>query len=280
MKVLVLSVVFVLGFGNFASQAAETTTKSKRRSRAPAIVVSDQISSSTSSTYSGQSESGLTHGSRVSGVKVRPIVGMQFFDPSDVNGELKSRFDNNSDITVNAGAALGVAAEYPLLPNQLYAGIRLERFSSTSSATPLRTGSKGSANASISGTPLMATLTYLRPVAPKTSIGLTAGAGLCLGYTSAVDIEGSDVSSIPTGRQSHSSTPFTGLVALTGVYDFTPSVGLRFEGGFRLLSSSEMKADGGYPGMKEGELLIDRNKKKLSVDASGFYTGLSLNLTL
>jgi len=225
--------------------------------------------------------------SLLKGAKLRPLFGYQIMNPKALNSELQTRFTNGgSNVKVGNAIAFGAAAEYPVYEESIYAGLRVEHFTSSGDAVTISQQNKGSAQATVSGTPVMATLGYALPVAPQWTFGTTVGAGVALGYTAALEIAGSsDTTTLPNGTLEFGSTPFTGMAAASMTYDFTSSIGLRFETGYRLLSSKQMKAQSSYApntpnAVKEGELLRDANNVNVPVNSNAFTTGVSLTITL
>lgn len=226
----------------------------------------------------------------LAGTIVRPLVGINFMNPKGFNNQLQTAVSTNQSMKVGTGPSFGIAAEYPVIANQFYAGLRIEHFSSASDSittTPGPANPGGAAapsttlQASISGTPVMATGTWIVPLASKWNFGSTLGAGLGFGYKVAMDVNGSTTAAQPNGTLAYGGTPFTGLVAASLNYDINSRIGVRLESGYRMLSSKQMAATDNYgTGVKEGELLRDANSQNISVDASSFFTGLSMAITL
>ena len=277
-KRLICGLALALVMVTAGTAMAETSQNTKKKARKS----TDRISSSYAAS-SGSSEAGLTGRSAFSGILVRPILAYQFMNPSSLNSTAQKLVDGNNGINVGNSHAWGLAIDYPVVNNRFYAGIRLEHFSASSDAVAITKadGAKGNATSSVSGTPLMLTGTYLYPVANKINIGASAGAGLCLGYASNVEVEGSTSGFLPNGTLGYAATPFVGQLTVLGTYDITRTVALRLEAGYRLLSSSQMRATDNYASrVKSDEVMTDADGKNISVDASGVYTGLSLSIRL
>ena len=90
-----------------------------------------------------------------------------------------------------------------------------------------------------------------------------------------------DRSSVHAGCDFNCGFVSVGQLTVLGTYDVTSTIGVRLETGYRLLSSSQMKADQNYAQVvKEGELLRDDQNTNIKGDGSGVYMGLSVNIKL
>lgn len=214
--------------------------------------------------------------SAFSGTVIHPLFGFAFMNPKALNNALQN-LNNSSSFKIGTANDFGIGAEYPVARN-FYVGVRVEYFTSSSDSVNL---GKGTAQASMAGLPVMATLSYVVPVARKFSIGATAGAGWAFAYNSSIAFNNVGTAA-PNGTLSYGSTPFTGMGLAFANYDFTRAVALRLEAGYRFLTSSQMKQTDSYNGSPEGTLMTDptNGNTNLVADSSSFFSGLSLAVTL
>lgn len=272
-KSLSVALVVLAAALSFDSQAALSSPSAKKKSKRNADRISSQQSSPAGESYGAKDSS-----SPLSGLNVRPILGYQFINPSSMNRRVRETVKEDSAINIGNSAFFGAAVEYPIT-NEFYAGLRLERFSSSSSSVSLG-GDNGTAQTTLSGTPLLATAGYFFPVMPGLKAGPTLGAGWVLGYSASLEISGSKNQNTKNGILEYQDSPFTYLIGAAGQYDFSERVGLRLDLGYRNVVSDQMKATGEYPTVKEGVLFTDNDNKNVKVDASGVFSALSLAVTL
>ncbi len=220
---------------------------------------------------------------RLRGVVIRPQFGMAVMNPRALNYELQSTFNYNSAMRVTSGAGLAVSADYPVLAERLYVGARVDYFSASSDTITIGGGNPGTARASVSGLPFLMTAAYKVPLAPKWSLIASVGGGLTLGYSTAVDVAGSnDAVNAPNGTLAYTSSPFTAMGSASLGYALTRKVALQLDAGYRLLSSNRMTATEKYGTVKEGQVLMDRQTAttEVLVDGSAFFSSLSVAITL
>lgn len=264
---VVFSILSVSPLISAEAFAAPKNTKQKAQAAAPRSESHTSSASSSRPLYQG--------------IKVRPLFGFHTMSPQKLNNLLQEGSDNNSSMKIGGGMSWGLAADYPVWNDQIYVGLRLEHFSSSSDTVGVRSGSPINMQASVSGTPLMITGTYLYPL-NNWRFGATLGAGLGLGYNTSTEISNSNnAAALPNGTITYSSMPFAGLISACAGYEFTSHIGARLDAGYRLISSSQLKATDNYgQRVKEGELLRDRSNNNVTVNGSGFLGTLSLVVTL
>lgn len=218
------------------------------------------------------------------GMVVRPLIGYGLFQPAALNNHLSTIATNNninSTFKLQGGPIFGFAIDYPVIAG-LYLGVRGEYFSTTTDAVTVNGANNTSATmqGSLSGFPLMATTTYMMGIAPMVALGATAGVGIPVSYNASIHYTGSNIQNLPNGSEVYSDSPFNGVAAAVMAVNFTNSLGLRIEGGYRFMASQQLKLAEKYNTLKVGELLKDNTGANLKADASSLYSLLSLALTL
>jgi len=220
-------------------------------------------------------------GSALSGTVIRPLLGYSFSNPKELNNMTQQNFFNN-DTSTNVGGAMvfGVAAEYPVYENSLYAGIRLERFSTSGNSRTIG-GSKITGQSNVSATPMMLTAAYKTPITDKMHLIPNMGLGLAFGYSANLEISGSEFTQFPNGTLSYGATPMTALFGVGADYEIASNMAVRFDAGYRLLKSDQLKATKNYgTTVKEGDLAKDEKNNNIALDMSAFTTTLSLAIEL
>lgn len=218
----------------------------------------------------------------VRGAVIRPLFGLAFMSPSKFNDFLvaPNNFPDNSSIKVGGGVAYGLALEYPVM-RDLYLGLRFERM--TASGSKINSGG-ANYEASVSATPLMLTGTYLFPVARDFRVGPTVGAGLALGFNGTLERSASqNTQNLPNGTLTASATPFRGLFGAVANYEFTRVMGLQFQTGYQMMSSSELSLEktSAFPNVTDGAIAKNADgKDNLEVSGSSFFMALALSVTL
>ena len=221
------------------------------------------------------------------GARVRPFVGYNFFNPKALNNLMSTTaqaLNINTKYRIGGGPSFGLSAEYPLnfVSKYIHAGLRLDYFTSSSSAVTVGEGTKSATlESSLSGVPVMATLGVVYPVLKQVQVGGVLAAGVPVFYRFTTEVSGSGVpQQMPNGTITYEANPFTALVSGFGEYLFTDHIGLRLEAGYRFISSDQMKASESYGTIKEGTLLRDQNNANVKVDASSFNSAVSLVVTI
>ncbi|MGK5082019.1 acid shock protein [Bdellovibrionota bacterium FG-1] len=222
-----------------------------------------------------------TSNAPLAGVMIRPMGSYQMMNPKSLNNYLQTTFDNNTGMKIGNAFAGGAAIDIPLYEDQFYMGVRMEYFTTSSDSVKRGGNVPGNVQATLSGMPTMLTATYMYPVAPKWRLGTTIGGGFAFNYRGSMEISGSNDANRPNGTATWGATPITGLGAAFINFDATQHIGVRLEGGYRILSASQIKATDQYGTIiKAGDPLVDNTDTNVAADANAFFTGLSLVVTL